>query len=161
MVAWWFGQRLDFLSLRVKCCNVKAIHFMSFYGKCIAFLLRSNPSRTSWAFCPEQGNRVNSIVANSNSLNHPGDRVRCCILILNLFDYVIDSLLIPLQFNSDEFLSCHDVELKFCRVPSILKMDLLFFCAFSLNNIHLRVFSLFLFFNKMGRLPTINFFFLR
>lgn len=73
--------------------------------------------------------RVNSPVATSNiSLNYLGSRVRCCIPVLNVFDYLIDSLLISLQFNSNGFPSCPNLEVKFCRVPSMLKIGLLVFC---------------------------------
>lgn len=87
---------------------------MTCYGKHIAFFyLCSNPSSTSWAFCPVEGNRVNFPVATSNSSrSYPGSRVRWCILILNLFDYLIDSLLLSLQFNSNGFPSCPDWEVK-------------------------------------------------
>lgn len=81
---------------------------MACYGKHIALLLFlcSDPSSTSWAFCPVQAN--SPVATSDSSLNYPGSRVRCCHLILNLFDPLIGSLLISLQIGIDGFPSCPD-----------------------------------------------------
>lgn len=97
-----------------------------------------NPFNASCAFYQEQDNMINPTVATSNShQNYPGSRVRCCILILS--EYLINSLLMSLQLNSDGFSNCPQLQMKFSRLLSMPKICwwlvvcLFYFFNFALN----------------------------